>query len=210
MRIDIRYLCFDDLSDESRSLDVKAIHRFPEIVSKYVPELQFDVSELDAQLQPRLLDAFRNTPTLKKCFITMNEVLSLTDDEQQETTKLVICCDSSSWLAKWAMTESRGAYYGVATANQFAITYCHDPRLIWHEMLHLLYAKDCYIADESGDPIEDCICGNDQCLMQNDPTHDSVEIPPLICSQNVEVIRNWIQTSEEFWRNGPPPLLGSS
>jgi hypothetical protein len=101
--------------------------------------------------------------------------------------KFVVFCNRDHSLAKTILAASPQAEWG-ASNGRIAVIYELQSAVAWHEMLHLLGAKDCYPKnnpDQSTLPT----CGHDNCIMQYAPTLGRVGDPFFLCRGNVQQIQ---------------------
>lgn len=107
-------------------------------------------------------------------------------------TALVVVCPGGHALATRAQLQLRRAVWGWR-CGQLSLVYetPFDHYILWHETLHLLDAKDCYTVDGSTGAVTERgpTCDCEGCVMQYEPTEDSVSEWPFLCMGNVELIR---------------------
>ena len=78
-----------------------------------------------------------------------------------------------------AQRKNEMAVWGATWANEVALSWIPDNKfLIWHEFMHLLFAKDCY---DDGDGCQPC--SEQYCLMQYAPTAQSCHDGFFLCPQ---------------------------
>lgn len=66
-----------------------------------------------------------------------------------------------------------------------------DKYIIWHEMLHLLGAYDCYdLSKNERGPN----CDLPNCIMQYEATMANVGKWPFLCNGNLQLVRNRLET----------------
>lgn len=110
--------------------------------------------------------------------------------------KVVIACQKNYRLARLVQASNPLAKWG-ASNGAGAIIYHFEPALIWHEMFHLLGAKDCYHVGADGRVEDDRTCGNENCVMQYAPSIATVGDPPFLCSGNINEIQKVWRTAVE-------------
>ena len=100
-------------------------------------------------------------------------------DWEPYTSRLIfVFCEPKDPLVHVFQQENPLAHWGVAIPAQFSIAWHYDRFLIWHELMHLFNAKDCY--NKFG--INKCSSGN--CLMRRDPSRLHWQSEWVICSKN--------------------------
>ncbi len=102
-------------------------------------------------------------------------------------TSAVIRCSPGSLIAKLGKEVVGERFWGAAkTKEGVAAIWCFvDKYIAWHEVLHTLGASDCY----SGSPEKAPTCGTENCIMQLQPTTETVGAWPFLCKTNVEKVR---------------------
>lgn len=110
--------------------------------------------------------------------------------------KVVIACQKNSRLARLVQGSNSLAKWG-GSNGAVAIIYHFEPALIWHEMFHLLGAKDCYNVGADERVEDDRTCGNESCVMQYAPNIATVGDPPFLCSGNINEIQKVWRTAIE-------------
>ena len=101
---------------------------------------------------------------------------------------LLVCCRRDAIPAKAIRASNPMAQWGGTCAKRLAVVWQQDKYVIWHEILHLLGATDCYTQDDAGPT---CELGN--CIMQYQPCKHNVDQWPFICKANVRQIQNHLQ-----------------
>ena len=93
-----------------------------------------------------------------------------------ETTEVVRALRDVNACAAWGATAGETAFVW-EPGNRF---------IVMHELLHALGAADCYdMASPSGPPTCDLL----NCIMQWEPTEDTVGAWPFVCGKNLDLIR---------------------
>lgn len=194
--MNIRFFSIDLAADDERRSEA-AIRQFPRIAQRWLPEATFEVSRLPDDLVGVVREAFAREADVFGCLGAASELLF---DLFGSVPKLVVSCATQSELARKAMARLPHARWGVTTGG-LAIIYRHEPTVVWHEMLHLLGAEDCYKVGRSG-RLDDHTCGHENCLMQHEPTIERVsEVSPFLCKKNVALIKErWAAMARN--RNG--------
>jgi hypothetical protein len=102
---------------------------------------------------------------------------------------LLVYCKNDSNLAKAAVKENPLAQWGLTYDNHL-VSAVYEPDnkyLLWHEVLHLFGAEDCYNESEP----QYLICELPGCIMQYVPTEINVCLWPFLCQKNIERIQAW-------------------
>jgi len=143
-------------------------------------ELKRDVWELDSQSS---LDAFSGI------------VLGKLVDDLNCIPNLIILCSPTHPLAALAQEACRTALWGICTEEWLSIIYHLDNEyLVWHEVLHLFGADDCYdLTRNDRGPT----CELPNCIMQYEATKDNVGEYPFLCQSNIDKIKNKVSTWTE-------------
>ncbi len=102
-------------------------------------------------------------------------------------TKLLVVCPPDHHLAKLAKKSLPTAVYGAANSF-FAAVYHESKQVIWHEILHLLGADDCYQLSKSGDVVQRECRDLPNCIMQYDPEESNGEWP-FLCDRNIALLK---------------------
>jgi len=98
--------------------------------------------------------------------------------------RLVVRCPPNHPLAQTCLKVYPDARWGLASCKVLAVVYDEGELALWHEVLHLLGAKDCYSPQNSGPT-----CEHPQCIMQYEPKVCEVQGKLPICPKNIERIR---------------------
>jgi len=100
----------------------------------------------------------------------------------------ILLCHREHFFAKLALRDAPHALWG-ARNGWVAYVYgtSHD-EAVWHEVLHLLGAEDCY---DTSDPAQNPgpTCDLDDCIMQYAPTPANIRDWPFVCAGNIRRIR---------------------
>ena len=188
----ILYLC-DGLRPDEWKRDENALRQFPAVLGQIAPEMRCSANCMSNEIERAILEAINHEGRFQDRAAAAVETAF---EKTKQLTPLVVCCRRDSALAMSAVEANPTAIWG-ARCGQFAAVYRHDPYVIWHEVLHLLGAQDCYPPDA---PEEDRLptCGNQNCIMQYAPTNDRVGYPPFLCAVNVERMRDQFSKSRQL------------
>lgn len=119
----------------------------------------------------------------------------------QDRAKLLVMCTSEHPLAKAALKNNPDALWGAAIhpGCTLGIVYGNWERtVIWHELLHLLGAIDCYNSPSDFLPT----CGLRRCIMQHEPSAQNTGPRLEICEQNLVRIQAHIHRSDSITHRG--------
>jgi hypothetical protein len=105
-------------------------------------------------------------------------------DEIGTLTTLVVRCSTDHPLAQTCLDADPDACWGLKNGG-LAVVYDDREVALWHEVLHLLGAKDCY--DLPADPGP--TCEHPRCIMQYAPQVGEVQGKLQICPENAERIQ---------------------
>ena len=103
--------------------------------------------------------------------------------------RLVVRCSRGNPLAKTCLAAYPYARWGLTSCKVLAVVYDKREVALWHEVLHLLGAKDCYKLPDRGPT-----CSNRRrhlpCIMQYEPIEGEVGGKLQICPENIELIQS--------------------
>ncbi len=167
------------------------------------PELNIDINirELPESVAIQVTNILNKSN--QDIWLLINEVYLLrksrgTGSEYSGSDLLIICADPNGKIARMCKTEAIYARYGAlfSDTNIAAIYYYEDSYSMWHEVFHLLGAKDCYDIDHHGNVINrGPNCGKTNCIMQYEITDKLIGKWPFICGINIKRIRKKCFTS---------------
>ncbi len=171
------------------------IRRFPELMGSPPLELRCETCAVEGDLRRRLAATFDQGDIYSVAASVADE---LVDSEEWDLRvgpqqplplpKLVVLCRPDTTLARKVREAKPKALWGACIGNTLAIVYHHEATVVWHELLHLFGAEDCY-DEEAPNESDVPTCGNAQCLMQFAPSLERVGDPPFICEANIQLIR---------------------
>jgi hypothetical protein len=151
-----------------------ALHELADKLKESYPNLPLvEVREL-SQSERKHLDAYLRRP--RAGFKTNHSEPTPLDG------KLVfVFCERDDPIAKAARKENPLADWGAAREDDYALAWTPDNKfLIWHEAMHLLFAKDCY--DSAGKTT----CEEPLCIMQYVPCDQNCGGDLRLCRANVQ------------------------
>ena len=73
-----------------------------------------------------------------------HDLLCYYADNQKCISNTLVVCSQVSHLAESCKEANPNALWGLATSSLAIVYGIHDKYIVWHEMLHLLGANDCY------------------------------------------------------------------
>ena len=100
-----------------------------------------------------------------------------------EFKRTFVFCNEQEDFVRAYQQENHLAHWGVAIPCTLAIAWEPSKYLFWHELLHLLNAKDCYNKFAINK------CPNAHCIMRRAPSEANCGDQLTLCSKNVERIR---------------------
>lgn len=105
--------------------------------------------------------------------------------------KIFILLDRKDEFVKLILERTPRAKWGITTEKKLAFVYKENPDkfIIWHEILHLFGAEDCYEEYNLAKKKKDCRLKN--CIMRYDPSPDTIQEKKIfICEKNIKLIKN--------------------
>jgi len=115
--------------------------------------------------------------------------LTTTEANTRLIPRLVVRCSRGNPLAKTCLTAYPDACWGLTSCKMLAVVYDDRKVALWHEVLHLLGAKDCYDLPDRGPT-----CSHRRrhlpCIMQYEPIEGEVGGKLQICPENIELIQS--------------------
>lgn len=157
-------------------------------------EVNYAFSELSEEHEADILKIFQSSP--KTICVWEAQILDYFLQKERNFTNLFVACPQNSHLKRVSLQTCPSAQWGIANES-LAIVYEHHSRIVvWHELLHLLGADDCYDMTE-GDWGPNC--GLPNCIMQYQATINNVGDWPFLCEKNIEKIQKRITE----WKNEP-------
>ena len=98
---------------------------------------------------------------------------------------IFVFCDQRDCLVRTFQEENELAHWGVALPCTFAVAWIANKFLVWHEVLHLLNAKDCYNKFGINK------CPNLRCIMRRAPSLKTCGDRLTLCTKNVKRIQRF-------------------
>ncbi len=160
---------FEELEQQLRS-------NFPELLPLHFSALD---PSLFAELPSYLMSQLPGSRT-KNSYAESSAVFTEFDSK-----RLFVFCKGNEDMTLAYRESNPLASWGVAIACKLAIAWVPNPYLVWHEILHLIDAKDCY--NKFG--IHKCPAS--RCIMQLVPSRIHCGERLILCSKNVQRIRRF-------------------
>jgi len=153
-------------------------------------EISYQFTELPRELEKDVREIFYQSDDVVCC---EGKLCQLFLERHGDLSSLLVICPKTSRLAKAYLKKYP---WGIANISLAIVYGLYDKYVIWHEMLHLLGAKDCYDLSKS-DRGPNCECPN--CIMQYEATRANVRNWPFLCDANIQRmqkrIREWKKQS---------------
>ncbi len=155
-------------------------------------EIYYEFAELPADYESDIDNILNDDKDDLHCYEAA--LIEYFSKKQSQVSSLLVICSEKSPFRKKALALLPHALWGIAT-HSFSATYAlYDQYIVWHEMLHLLGADDCYDIDK-GDRGPNC--GSPNCIMQYEALKINVGEWPFLCNNNISMIKRRL----ERWNN---------
>lgn len=172
-----------DLGREDEQGFINAVEELPQLLLREPVGIELTITRLQVDLRDEVHMVLSRKD--RSIIDRSSDLSELFTDQLGYYSRLIIGCLPFHELAQAAQEECPSAVWGCATGC-LALTYRPGIRqIIWHEALHLLGAKDCYDLPDQGPT-----CGQDNCIMQYEPTDQTVGDWPWLCDENIGRIRS--------------------
>ena len=106
--------------------------------------------------------------------------------KEHHFSPLLISCKRDSQIAVSSREANPLGVWGSVCGCLGVVWKLDNKYAVWHEVLHLFGAEDCYTPNNAGPT-----CELPNCIMQYIPTKESVGDWPFLCGDNVELIQEW-------------------
>ena len=103
--------------------------------------------------------------------------------EEYEAKRLFVLCNGDEDFVSVYQGDNELAHWGVAIPCKLAIAWHPGTYLVWHEVMHLFDAKDCYNKFGINK------CPNPTCLMRRSPTPSNCGHRLSLCSKNIKRVK---------------------
>jgi len=114
--------------------------------------------------------------------------LATSDANTSLIPRLVVRCSRGHPLAKTCLAAYPHACWGLTSCKVLAVVYDDREVALWHEVLHLVGAEDCYELPDRG-PKCSHLRRHLPCIMQYEPIEGEVGGKLQICPENAERIQ---------------------
>ncbi len=169
-----------DLASRQLEAFCDAVERLPVLLAKPPMQAKIHASRFNSQDLQAFHEILSHTRSIGWYASKQDDYL---EEKYGRASLRILACSHSHILAKWARQNNPEALWG-GTIGRLALVYeLENPYVVWHEALHLFGASDCYDARRS----PNCSCSN--CLMQYEPTRDTVGDWPFLCDNNLRKVQ---------------------
>lgn len=179
------YYCYD--MEEKKDWLRQSMQELPQCLALLPAEVNYRFTELPQEYEDDVCEIFETTPESVHSWEV--DLLRYYSEKQKCISSTLVICTKTSALAKICLEASTNALWGLATSTLAIVYGIYDKYSVWHEMLHLLGADDCYDLSKS-DRGPNCDCPN--CIMQYEATKANVGDWPFICDANIQRIQRRI------------------
>ncbi len=176
-----------DLSREDEAFFSKAVRSFLEEWKRIGGDREIRVDSIPADLLDRI-----NAVSLQTDNVVSRLSLDVDDycqnQSSHELVKVILGCSRKHVFAEGCRNKNMNAEWGAANRGGLVgFTYKPGNRhVIWHEILHLLGADDCY---EDAQPEKGPTCEERKCVMQWVPTEENCGSDLVLCEKNIGRIK---------------------
>ena len=181
------YFYYYDMEDKNDWL-FQSMGDLSECLAKSPTEINYTFTQLPEECEADIRRVLDTTPD--SIYVCEASIIECFVKRQGQASSLLVLCDKESPLAEMAVKASPKALWGIATYSLSLAYEFHDQYSIWHEMLHLIGADDCYDLNKN-DRGPNCNCPN--CIMQYEATKANVGDWPFLCDANIQRIQRRIQ-----------------
>ncbi len=185
----VYYYCLDLPSDREASIEA-SLQELEKLMKLPPLNVRCPIERLPEDIRPSILGALECSEFLE-CAIAISDKLEdwcklVSSDEPKHryVPGLIVFCSRQHDLAQKCLTANPNALWGGKNSRLAVVYELDNYCAIWHELLHLLGAEDCYDTDNPGPT-----CKHQQCIMQYAPTKGIVDGRLPLCSNNVNQIK---------------------
>lgn len=190
----VYYYCIDLRTDQVASIET-SLRKLEELMTHPPLEVECSIARLPYNIQTQIMDDL-DSPNVYGCAGRVCRTLA---DEIERLSnhgfvpRLIVCCPGQHPLVTKCLAANPDALWGVTVDNSLAVVYqLSNHYAIWHELLHLLGAKDCYdVANPAANA--EPTCEHRQCIMQYAATEGVVDGCLPICDGNVSRIKSFLE-----------------
>ena len=186
MSMKVFYYFYEIVNDIDRKRIDQYMKEFSSIVRRANLEIHLQIREIPYKFSQDI-----NNILGKLEIKYFDELLIFVGDnsELKLIDSLVIFCSLGSNPAEYCLKKNKTALWGANMGNiSFVYNNINNPYIIWHEILHTLGAVDCYKYPDRGPN-----CEKPNCIMQYEPTKETVNCWPFLCKKNIIKIKDYIK-----------------
>lgn len=189
--LELYWYC-EGMRDADRQFVAERLQELGEFLQRPPISVGMNAEELPSELADEVVSVLRKTAGDSEAPFALDYVRPIRKKIAHHENPLLIYCRADSEIAKAAQTENPGAVWGLCSEPPRPLVcavYKRGKRhILWHEVLHLFDAVDCYCyANPQAGPN----CELTNCLMQYVPTESTVGEWPFLCRKNIIRIQNW-------------------
>ena len=138
----IYWYCLD--IPDSEEFVSEALQELSNNLRKFPTRIEVAIEKLPDELQQDVCSQLQENMSFPE---TSAEIVEILYDGRENIPELIVFCRRNSDIAIRAREENPSAQWGAA-CGRLAVVWKRDKMLLWHEALHLLGAKDCYIGKD--------------------------------------------------------------
>ncbi len=184
------YYCYD-MNDKKDWLG-RSLDQLSKTLFKSPTEIQYTFEELPKEYEEGVLNILEKD--YEEIYGWEDDLVWFFSDKQGQVCNLLVICHPGNRLEKVSINTDPDALWGISNCSLAIVYHFYDQYVVWHEMLHLLGADDCYDLTKN-DRGPNCELGN--CIMQYEATEENVGTWPFLCKKNVSLVKS--QTNK--WQN---------
>ena len=178
--------CLDD-NNEDRQFISESLKELEKLLEKPIIQVEFKAYQLSKALA-RIANEILHCPSKESaeplfvCWVRMVGKIP-----RDECTPLLICCRPDSEIAKAIKKKVPLALWGYMQNECISAVYKPNNKyILWHEALHLFGMDDCY---DYNRPNNGTNCELNNCLMQYEPSAETIGEWPFLCKKNIEILQ---------------------
>lgn len=176
----------EGLGADAREAFESAIRGMPAIILRVAPSAEISVRPIPNDVR----EQWEQASAAHDDIIEIEDAVVTWMAERDRVCRLVFGANPDHRLARLLLQNNPLAEWG---GTRWPIALCFQPGnpfLVWHEILHLFGAQDCYDKNGNGPT-----CEMRNCIMQWEPTSEHVGGEPFLCSRNGAAVRTSIERS---------------
>ena len=177
----IYWYCFD--MPDSEEFVSEALKELADNLRKFPTRIEVIIEKLPDELRREVSKQLQETRSFPETAAEIGDILC--KGQGNIPGLFVFCRRDSNIVVQAREAEPLAQRECGAKCGCLAVVWeSGNKMLIWHEVLHLLGAKDCY-DPETGEGT----CENSGCIMQYEPTDENVaEWPDCLCIANIDIL----------------------